>query len=320
MMTRRKTQNPSQWADIILQQQGMIRLGQPKLIRDMPWSKVEQLKTEQGPVYLKQMAPLFAIEGRLLMYLSAHVTSPVPQVLAIDEDMGCFLMLDAGRPLRELFQNQYQTSLACEALACYASIQQQCIPHIDDLLLLGVPDWRLRHLPSLFENLIAQDSQLIADGLTKKELQQLRLLQPAFLDLCMQLADFNIPETIEHGDFHDNNVLILNQHITINDWGDTTITHPFFSCVAWLESAKRNHEFDEQHENFQRPLTTYLSAWHAVGDIPKLLKAYQLARKIRPIVFSLSFSRINACLGIENYPEYRGYIADALRIFITLLG
>ena len=88
MMNRR---NPHQWAHAILQRQGMTRLGQPKLIRDMPWSKVEQLKTEQGPVYLKQMTPLFAIEGRLMMYLSAHVTSRVLQVL-VNKGMYAFFV------------------------------------------------------------------------------------------------------------------------------------------------------------------------------------------------------------------------------------
>ena len=51
-------------------------------------------------------------------------------------------------------------------------------------------------------------SEKIIDPLTKNELNQLGLLQPTFFDLCLQLAGFNIPETIEHGDFHDNNVLV----------------------------------------------------------------------------------------------------------------
>lgn len=311
---------PTQWAEAILRQQGMVLLDKPKLIRDMPWSRVEQLTTNQGHVYLKQMTPLFEIEGQLVLYLLAHVTKCVPTVLAIDEEANCFLMLDAGMPLRDFLQMQYQVSPVCEALTCYATIQQQCIPHVDNLFSLGVPDWRLQRLPALYESLISQKKMLIADGLTKEELTQLRSLQPTLIDLCMKLAAFGIPETIEHGDFHDNNVLVDDKRITVNDWGDATITHPFFSCVSWLESARRNHGFDEQHVYYQTALNAYLSAWRDFGDIAKLSMVFELAKRIRPVVFAMSFSRINACSGIEKYPQYRGYIAEALRIFMARDG
>lgn len=311
------TKTPIQWAESILQQQRMVLLDKPKLIRDMPWSRVEQLTTNQGDIYLKQMAPLFSIEGRLISYLSAHVTKRVPTVLAIDEEVNCFLMLDAGMPLREFLQMQYQISPVCEALTCYTTIQQQCIPHVDNLLSLGVPDWRLQRLPALYERLISQKNMLIADGLTKEELAQLRSRQPTLLNLCMKLAAFGIPDTIEHGDFHDNNVLVDDKRITVNDWGDATITHPFFSCVSWLESAKRNHGFDERHVYYQTALNAYISVWCDFGDIAELFTAFELAKRIRPLVFAMSFSRINACKGIENYPQYRGYIAEALRTFMV---
>ena len=307
---------PIQWAETVLRTKGMLLLDVPKLIRDMPWSRVEQLTTKQGHIYLKQMAPLFAIEGRLISYLSVHITNRVPTLLAIDEEARCFLMFDAGKPLRELLQMQYQILLACEVLICYATIQQQCIPHIDKLFSLGITDWRLQHLPALYESLIAQESMLIEDGLTKEELAQLRSLQPTLRDLCMKLATLDIPETIEHGDFHDNNVLVDDKCITVNDWGDSTITHPFFSCVSWLESAKRNHGFDERHVYYQQQLIAYLSTWQNFGNLPDLHAAFQLAKRIRPVVFAMSFSRINACKGIENYPQYRGYIAEALQIFM----
>jgi hypothetical protein len=306
------------WAINVLNHLGyVIDQPTPETIQSTPWSQVFRFVTNQGHIYLKQMAPLFAIEGRLISYLSDHVTTRVPTVLAIDEEANCFLMLDAGMPLREFFQMQYRISPVCEALTCYAAIQQQCISHVDHILSLGLPDWRLQRLPPLYESLISQENMLLSDGLTKEELTQLRSLQPSLIDLCMKLAAFGIPETIEHGDFHDNNVLIDDKRITVNDWGDATITHPFFSGVSWLESAKRNHGFDEQHVYYQKSLNAYLSVWSDFGNIAELSKAFELAKRIRPIVFAMSFSRINACKGIDHYPQYRGYIADALRAFMV---
>lgn len=71
------------------------------------------------------------------------------------------------------------------------------------------------------------------------------------------------------------------------------------------------------HVYYQTALNAYLSVWRDFGDSAELPTVYELAKRIRPLVFAMSFTRINACKGIENYPQYRGYIAEALRAFMV---
>jgi aminoglycoside phosphotransferase (APT) family kinase protein len=138
---------------------------------------------------------------------------------------------------------------------------------------------------------------LLADGLMPFEINILNNLTPKLEILCERLATYKIPETIEHGDFHDNNILIQEDIIIISDWGDTCIAHPFFSIVSALDSAKRNHQLDDQVCLSLR--NTYLAQWKNYGTEDKLLEAFELAQKIRKFVFALSFSRVKLCENIN---------------------
>ena len=51
----------------------------------------------------------------------------------------------------------------------------------------------------------------------------------------MSLQCYNIPQTLDHGDFHLLNVLQKGYKFTIIDFGDSAITHPFFSIIFFLD-------------------------------------------------------------------------------------
>ncbi|HQS84928.1 MAG: hypothetical protein B7Y25_06730 [Alphaproteobacteria bacterium 16-39-46] len=129
--------------------------------------------------------------------------------------------------------------------------------------------------------------------------------------LCNELSEYNIPHTLEHGDFHDNNVLLQNGNLTLNDWGDASISHPFFSCVSALKSAQKHHPW-MRTTDLQK---AYLDSWKSFGNEDRLLKALKLAEKIRFFLFALRFSAVPFCKG-GNQPAYRGYMAASLRDFI----
>ncbi len=83
------------------------------------------------------------------------------------------------------------------------------------------------------------------------------------------MGQYNIPETIEHGDFHDNNMLVAGDNkLIINDWGDKVITHPFFSIASFLDSAFRNHKINSTSHTVRSLLDSYLNHW--VEYEPKL--------------------------------------------------
>lgn len=314
------------WGKDVLSSLGYDMQGEPQVVREVPWSQVYCLETSKGRVFLKYMDSEFAFEPVLLKYLRDNVTQNVTDVIASNEQLSCFLMRDAGEPLRPILKADCNQELFSRALTLYAGIQISCIQHVEQLISLGINDWRLDKIPRFFEAFLTQKEMLLTDGLLEPEIETLQQLTPAVTSLCKKLQTYGIPETIEHCDFHDNNILIRDSVMTINDWGDACISHPFFSCVSALESAKRNHKVRD--EELEPALRKYLEKWKSYGTQADLHEAFKLARTIRYFTFALSFSRIKSCPGIDRYPQFNGYIAEALRdiiksakqIYIHLFG
>ena len=302
-----------EWAKSYLQAQGYHISAEAKIIRSMPWSQVAYFNTSQGRVYLKCTAEVFANEPRVLGFLLEHGVLNLPQLITANQEQRCFLMQDAGNPMRNSLKTHFDVMLAAKALKIYAAIQISCIEQVNALIGIGVQDWRLSYLPSLYDDFIGNQDLLLADGLSAAEITTLQKLAHKFQALCTTLSKFGIPETLESGDFHDNNILLRGNHITINDFGDATITHPFFSLASFLNSANRHHALSKGDPRYVNLLTSYLREWTAYGTEQALLDAFHLAQIVRHFVFALSFTRIQSCPGIEQFPEYDSYIADSLR-------
>jgi hypothetical protein len=219
------------WAEEYLISNGYEIQGLSKIVREMPWSKIISFPTSKGLIYFKEMAPVFAIEPMLIQFISQHISQNVPAIIAANSKLSCFLMKDAGRNLREHLKHDYQVNLLCDALKIYADIQLLSIVHINALLDRGVLDWRLTKLPGLYLELRSQEDSLKADGLTEAEIGILHELYPKVLASCHLLSEYGIPETIEHNDFHDNNILFHKRGIIISDWGDAYLSSIFLSSI-----------------------------------------------------------------------------------------
>lgn len=300
------------WAEEILRSLGFEMQCKPQIIRNRPWSQVTCFRTSQGHIYLKSMAQSFSHEPFIVRFLFDHISQEVPEILASHEQLGCFLMKDAGEPLRNILQANFRPELLYHALSSYARIQIKSISATDQLIKARVPDWRLGQLPRLYQELVLKEDVLTTIGLTTPEITHLQSLAPKMHWLCEELANQNIPETLEHGDFHDNNILIQADSLTFNDWGDASITHPFFSCISALESAMRNHPLDNSSPRYITAQKTYLDQWKEYGTDDQRLQAFDLAQKLRPFVAALSLIRIQTCQSPLS-PEYAAWITDSLK-------
>ena len=288
----------------------------PIVVRDMPWSKVSLFKTQKGLVYLKQMAAPFAIEPKILQFIHENFSTAVTEMIVMNEQLSCFLMKDAGQVIRDIQKQNFQTQLFCNALKTHAQIQVASVPFVESFILMSVNDWRLKKLPDLYGDFVAREHLLEAAGLNKYEIEMLQNFSPQMQILCEQLSAYDIPETIEHNDFHDNNILIQDDRITINDWGDACISHPFLSLATALNSAKRNHNFKKTDSRYLQAQNAYLEIWLDYGTVDELRKAFLIAEKLNYFQFSLSFSRIRSCISVEEFSLYSGYMAEALRDFL----
>jgi hypothetical protein len=304
-----------QWVDTYLRSQGQT-IQSFEEVRMMPWSQVYRVTTSEGKVmYLKHMSSPFVIEAKLLQYWTNQQNHQVPQILAVNPDLNCFLMEGSGQCLRPLLQENYRMDWVCGALQSYAKMQQQESQHLDELLALGVPDWRLAKLPGLYAEFISRRDFLKAEGLREREIDFLHHLISKVEVICEDFAIYPIPETIEHGDFHDNNMLLQGDRLIINDWGDAVISHPFFSLVSFLDSAQRNHGILKDSLAYLELRDAYLDAWLEYVPRDKILECFAWAEKLGMVKFVISFYRVALCPGMGNLGQYQGTIARALRLW-----
>jgi hypothetical protein len=306
-------QNLNEWSISFLNKQGYGALSGLEPVRVKPWSKVYKAKTQKGDYYLKQPSPYFEIEYNILKQLSLGFTGFIPKVIAHDEKLNAFLMEDAGVPLREILFKEYDLALAQAAIKKYTVIQKFATHLVDDFINIGVDDWRLAELPDGYETFFYEEEFLLNDGLTKEEIKALADLAPLVKQRCEILASFKVPESLEHGDFHDNNILVKDDLLTIADWGDAVIAHPFFSMTSFLSSAERQHHLKKTGKIYKALKQTYLKEWEEYESPERLEEAFSVAEQLNPVHFALNFYRIFLCSDKSKTEEYKGVISKALR-------
>lgn len=105
--------NIIKWATDLLVSKGYSLHDSSEMIQETPWSNVLRFSTSHGDVYLKQPAPLLAQEAKILQLLAQQFNANVPVVIAINVELHCFLMKDAGLSLSKYLKNEPHSDLLC---------------------------------------------------------------------------------------------------------------------------------------------------------------------------------------------------------------
>jgi hypothetical protein len=184
-----------------------------------PWSTVLRVPTAGGPVWFKAMVPVVAYETAVVEVVSAARPDLVPALLADDRERGWLLMGDGGERLRELIERERSFDRWLDALPRYAELQLDLAPEAERLVALGTPDRRLNVLAEQYAELATRP----------------RGTDARVAEMCAQLASYGLPETIQHDDLHDGQVFVRDGRYLFFDWGDSCVSHPFFSLSVTLE-------------------------------------------------------------------------------------
>ncbi len=308
------------WALSTLQKTGYIlQNSTPAVILQTAWSHVYRFDTEQGHCYLKQVPPGLSLEPQVIQLLRENCAASVPLLIANNTEEHCFLMQDAGIPLREFFKQGFNAKLLTTAMHDYIAVQHKSMSHLNHLLDLGASDWRVAKIPECYVALIQQESLLIANGLTKIELRQLSRLTPKLIRFCEQLSQYSIPDTFSHNDFHDNNLLInLKTHkITMVDLGEIAITHPFFSLSNMLHRIKENCALQE--DAYQHLQQQALRSWRNYALQDELMAAMSIIQQCWPIHRVLTEYRLHTSIETTDAKQLlgQGRFAKNLRIWLS---
>lgn len=310
------------WGYSYLSSQGYtLKSKIPENVQDTPWSYVGRFATSDGYIYLKHTPKLLALEAVITRILHHQFHAAVPEIIAHNSSLNCFLMKDAGRALREILKKQFDAALLCQGIEQFISIQMLVADHVTVFLDIGVPDWRLDKFPDLYKQLLSQKDILIADGLSEIELSELGKLLPKLTNLCKKLSDYSIKQTIVQPDFHDNNMLIDDslQHITFIDLGEIVISHPFFSLVNCLRQAKTHHALSDEDDAYMRLTNACFSNYLIIKSEEHVLDAFSIARILWFIYEALAHYRLMLACDKTRFisSQGQGRLSGPLKEFMT---
>jgi hypothetical protein len=282
------------------------------------WSTVLRVPTEEGDLWFKANAPPHAFEAGLLAVLERVLPGRVPELVAVDAELGWLLMHDGGTRLRDLVRSSADLPLWEAALPAYAELQLALGPHVDELLAVGVPDSRLTGLPSQLARLLDDRDALLLDqpnGVTSGQLGELGRLLPEYAEACTRLADHGIPETIQHDDFHDGNVFVRDGRPLVFDWGDSCVSHPFHSLVVAMRSIAHRLELPPGGPDLLHLVDAYLEPFAAFGSQAELRAAAELAHFTGTAARALAWHRYL----VARTPEFRADDREAVPYGLKLV-
>jgi hypothetical protein len=285
------------------------------------WSTVLNIPTDRGKLFFKATAPETLYEAALTQSLARWFPDSMPEFVAVDAGRGWMLMRDGGEQLRASIRPAKDISPWKPVINRYAEVQIGLADHITELLSLRLPDHRLEILPGLYAQLLADEESLMIGqekGLTSAEWQQLKGMTPRFEQICADLAGFGIPESLNHGDFHDGNVLVKDGRITFFDWGDASVAHPFTSLRTFFVSIELSLDLEDYSFTPEMAglLDLYLEPFQKFASKEELLKAYQVSKPVASIVKALAWRQGITRMEGSLRQEYAWIVPELMREFL----
>ena len=210
------------WAEFLLLERGLRPTGPPVQVRTWNLSSLWRLPAADGTAWLKVVPPFFAHEGALLARLADE---RVPILLG--RDGGRMLLAEAagddcyGAPLPQLL----------EMVSLLVGLQRSWSGRVDELLALGLPDWRAPALGAAIADVV----EWTAHELSAEERAALGSFVRGLPERFAALAACGIGDTLIHGDFHPGNFRGAGRALTLLDWGDSGVGHPLLDQPAFLD-------------------------------------------------------------------------------------
>ncbi len=306
------------WAHSVLAKHGVDRQSDPVILVDTPWSCVARFDATDQSYYLKLSAPEFSLESEIMIFLEEY-SDLIPHVFYKNNELNGFITQEAGVSLRGELRKKFNVEQIHAVLSKYAMLQIGTLDQVDQLLDMGIRDFRLDFLMEKFEEFLEKKSKIIQDGFSENEYELLIKQLPLLTEKIKSIEKYNIPMSIEHGDFQDNNILLHIASIKLMDWAESTITHPFVSAHNFFQTLLTNFNDRLDPSSITILKQAYLNPWEALMGID-LDKIFDQTKFIYLMTYCLGFDFIVDLKGIDKLQQYKGRIAGSLRKLLDVIN
>ncbi len=299
------------WIDAWLAEQDATRTGPVEQMRSWAISALLRVPSSGGDLYFKAMIGTLNREVTVTQALAANCPGSIPAVAAADGARGWLLLRDFhAQPLAA------NPDLARweAALREYAEIQIALAERIDELFGWGCSDSRLERLAAQIDPLLGDTDSMLPDqpgGIPREQINALQAAGPRLGAMCERLAAFGLPDTLVHGDFHDENIAVDGARSVYFDWTDACVAHPFFDVAVFLSETS----MPDNAGQHARLLAAYLEPWGRMADASRLQEAAGLARVLGALRQCVTYQQLVRGLG----PRMRWEFERALPFWLDVL-
>lgn len=272
-------------------------------VRSWALTHMAKIENANGTYYLKATPPQFEREVPVVEFLAQRYPEQSTRLIASDSSRRLLLMADFGG---QVLAECPDLDLWDKALAHYGTMQRELSSELDLLASLGCADRRLEQLASRIDEVINDAEFAMPNprfGLTLEEHQQLIAAIPSLKAMCVELASYAIPYSLEHGDFHAHNIQIVGEQVVFFDWTDACIAHPFFDMAVLLDEY---YDVLDMSQAEERLIQAYLSAWSSYESPERLRHAFELARTLGALHQAVSYYDIFANMETAALWQLRG--------------
>ena len=210
------------WARARLAERGLRPTTPPSQVRTWNLSSLWRIPVDGQTVWLKVVPHFFAHEAALLALMAG---AQVPVLLG--HDGGRMLLAEiAGEDLHAA-----ELPLLLDMVNRLVELQRAWGNRVEELLALGLPDWRAPALGQAIMDVIERTRDDLPDEDRATLAEFVRGLPQRFDDV----SACGLRDTLVHGDFHPGNFRGDGRSLTLLDWGDSGVGHPLLDQPAFLD-------------------------------------------------------------------------------------
>jgi hypothetical protein len=310
------------WSREAVASAGARIVGDIEQIHLRPWSTVFRVPTDAGPLFVKCCGPTQRHEPRLTALLDRTHPGLVPRALAVHPTEPWMLVADGGRRVDEVHDGGALLEAWRRLLPRYVELERAMAPKVPDALAIGTPDHRAPALVAGLRVAIDEEPALSRardDRLSETERAALGEVVPLVENACAELASLGIPDTVQHDDLHQGNLLVREGRAVVFDWGDACVSHPFLTLAVTLRFAAARAGVAPDSAELAAVRDAYLSGWSDLAAAADLRAAAEVARRLGEVSRTLTW-RVVASTYPGVVDQYPGGFAGSLRRILRLFS
>lgn len=292
----------SGWIGDTLAAHGRQPTGPAEQVRHWGLSAIMRTPTDGGTVWFKAVfRPLFAHEPAVSELLDREARGSVPPVVATDSPEGWILLEDIGSDHVARHPEADES-----AVAALVAVQRRFVGRSSELVAVGVPH---RPLASLADDLTAAlDEPATLEWVDVTPARGGELVAAVRVAVA-EVERLGYPETLVHGDFHAENVALLDGRPIVFDWSDAAVAHPLVDAMTWSGWFDHDGVPEERRARGPRGWCSFIEAWADVCPPDRAEAAHDALVRVAAAYHTVSYAAIVHRLE----PLLRPGVADGLQ-------